>query len=72
MTDQTEDGLTATTPPRCEFMSAERLIFFSDAVVAIAITLLALGLPVPQSQPAVHERSGLQAMWMTTTTTWPS
>jgi uncharacterized membrane protein len=44
MTDQI-DHSTLDDPGDVAFISAERVIFFSDAVVAIAITLLALGLP---------------------------
>jgi uncharacterized membrane protein len=50
------------TAAEVDFISAERLIFFSDAVVAIAITLLALALPLPRATTTSHEV--LHDMWL--------
>ena len=48
--------------PQVEGNAAERVIFFSDAVVAIAITLLALALPVPGGFDGMSNRQLLHAL----------
>ena len=54
--DRYEAELEAAT------FATERVITFSDAVVAIAITLLALGLPVPQLTDGMSDSQVLHAL----------
>jgi uncharacterized membrane protein len=62
MTDQIEDSEpdTREVTAEVEFISAERLIFFSDAVAAIAMTLLAFTLKVPVGS---SDRAILRGLW---------
>jgi len=46
-----------------EFMAAERLVFFTDAVVAIAMTLLAFDLRSPAITAHMSNRAALSALW---------
>jgi uncharacterized membrane protein len=63
MTDQIEDSKpdTREVAAEVEFISAERLIFFSDAVAAIAMTLLAFTLKVPGGS---SDHAILHGLWI--------
>jgi uncharacterized membrane protein len=65
MTDQIEDSErdAGHLAGEAEFISAERLIFFSDAVVAIAITLLAFALPIPHIAAGASNATLWDAIW---------
>ncbi|HEX7163176.1 MAG TPA: TMEM175 family protein [Trebonia sp.] len=54
--------MAGTDGPEVEAGAASRVIFFSDAVVAIAITLLALGLPLPDSTGSTTNSQLLRAL----------
>lgn len=65
--EQSPPGPPAARPagdePEVEAKAAERVVFFSDAVVAIAITLLALALPLPAATDGTTNHQFLDALW---------
>jgi uncharacterized membrane protein len=55
-------GLTETDEPAVDAFATSRVVFFSDAVLAIAITLLALALPLPRSTGSTTNHQMLNAL----------
>jgi uncharacterized membrane protein len=65
--EQQPPGTPAARPAgdesEVEAKATERVVFFSDAVVAIAITLLALALPLPATTNRTTNHQLLDALW---------
>jgi uncharacterized membrane protein len=63
--EQWPPGAPAARPAggEVEAKAAERVVFFSDAVIAIAITLLALALPLPAAKNSTTNHQLLDALW---------
>lgn len=61
MAEQKTTGSPAREGPRAALHEPDRMIFFTDAVVAIAMTLLALDLPVPDGDTTRAVVDGLRA-----------
>jgi hypothetical protein len=75
----TEDSHTEDAEPEAgemvaevEFIAAERLTFFTDAAVAIALTLLAFGLLSPHIASNAGDRTARRRWGLATESTWPS